>query len=212
MTENGVQTRRSHAERRAETIALIVDAAIDAITELGLRNATTGEICRRAGVSPGAMFHYFETRQDVIVAAVEHLLQQRLARFTAYLDSVQTSDHPADPRAVLRLLRRVSREPRSMVWLEVLMETRTDADLRVRMTPLLNTQRDMFWATAELHPGLQSMPEMARHAWLELLRNVMHGESIFETIEPHHDLDEPKLDALLALALDLGATRPPQGS
>ena len=71
MSDDSARSRRSHAERRAETIELILNATLDAIAELGLRNATTGEICRRAGVSPGALFHYFETRQTVIVGAVE---------------------------------------------------------------------------------------------------------------------------------------------
>ena len=210
MSDDAAHSRRSHAERRAETIELILNATLDAIVELGLRNATTGEICRRAGVSPGAVFHHFETRQDVIVAAVEHHLSDRRVRFTEMVESLRSRDaEMVDPRELLRILRSITREPRAMVWLEVLMETRTDSELRKRITPTLIRQRDLFRAAGELHSGLSSMPESARFAWLELLRNVMHGESIWEQLEPHPELAEAKIDALLALAVHLGATPPP---
>ncbi len=210
MSDDSAQSRRSHAERRAETIELILDATLDAIAELGLRNATTGEICRRAGVSPGALFHYFENRQVVIVAAVEQHLCDRLVRFQEMVESLRRHEaDDVDPRVLLRILRSITREPRAMVWLEVLMETRTDPELRERITPTLIRQRDLFRAAGELHSGVLSMPEIARFAWLELLRNVMHGESIWEQLVPHPELAEAKIDALLALAVHLGATPPP---
>jgi len=152
MSDDAAHSRRSHAERRAETIELILNATLDAIVELGLRNATTGEICRRAGVSPGAVFHHFETRQDVIVAAVEHHLSHRRVRFNEMVESLRSRDaEMVDPRELLRILRSITREPRAMVWLEVLMETRTDSELRKRITPTLIRQRDLFRAAGELH-------------------------------------------------------------
>jgi len=198
-----LHSRRSNAERKAETIDRIINATLEAITEVGLRNATTGEIRRRAHVSLGALFHHFDTRLDVIVAAVEHHLRERLLRYTSYLSSQQQD--VADPRSLIRMLRSVQREPRSMVWLEVVMETRTDAQLRDRIQPILQRQREVFRELAVAQPGLSEMPIDARNAWLELLRNVLHGEALWEHVKPHHDLDEPKLDALVALSREMGA-------
>lgn len=198
------RVRRTHAERRAETIDHIINATIEAIVEVGLRNASTGEICRRAGVSPGAMFHHFDTQLDVIVAAVEHHLADRLDRYSRYIES-QRAGETADPRALIRLLRSIWREPPSMVWLETVMETRTNAELRARLRPVLQRQRESFRAIASAQPGLNKMPVAARNAWLELLRNVVHGEAIREHVMPNHDLDEPKIDVLLALARRMGA-------
>lgn len=198
------RARRSHAERRAETIDLIINATIETITEVGLRNASSGEICRRAGVSPGAMFHHFDTQLDVIVAAVEHHLAGRLDRYSRYIES-RRSGATADPRALIRLLRSIWREPPSMVWLETVMETRTNAELRSRLAPVLQRQREIFRAIAAVQPGLNEMPVAARNAWLELLRNVLHGEAIREYVMPDHDLDELKTDVLLALARRMGA-------
>ena len=46
-----------------------------------------------------------------------------------------------------------------------------------------------------------------RLTWVELLRNVVNGESIWEPVLSHHDLDDAKLDALLALAVDFSTPR-----
>lgn len=205
MPNDELPTRRSHSARTTETIDHIITATIDAIADVGLRNATTGEICRRAGVSVGALFHHFDTRLDVIVATVEHHMAERLARYRQYMVS-RRAERVADPRALIRLLRLVQREERSMLWLEVVMETRTDPELRARIQPILQRQRETFRAVAEVQPGLHAMPVEARHAWLELLRNVLHGEAIREHVMPNHDLDEPKLDVLLALARHMGAS------
>jgi AcrR family transcriptional regulator len=192
--------RRSHAERTGKTVELIIDATIDAIAEIGLRNATTGEISRRAGVSIGALFHHFGTRLDLIVAAVEHHLELRFTRFSEVADALLHDATRAEPRALIGAFRSITREPRSMVWLEVLMAARTDPELRARVAPILEAQRDRFRASADAKPGLRTLPVLERHTWVELLRTMVIGESIWEPVLSHHELDEPKLDALLALA------------
>lgn len=207
-------TRRTQAARTAATVDLIVNATLDAIAEVGLRNTTTGEISRRAGVSIGALFHHFETRLDIIVAAVEHNLEQRFARVSSVADTLRR-DVPtdsvggADPRALIGTLRAIAREPRSMVWIEVFLESRTDPALRDRVAPILARQRDRFRAAASLEPGLKSMDPLDRLTWVELLRNVIAGESIWESVRPRAEHDESKLDALLVLATDLNASPTP---
>lgn len=200
------QPRRSQAERASETVELIVNATLDAIAEVGLRNATTGEISRRAGVSIGALFHHFGTRLDLIVAAVEYNLADRYRRVSAFADRAWLEDFSIDhPRALLRLIRAITREPRSMVWLEVLTASRTDAELRERVTPILARQRDLFRSVALTHPNLASMTDDARMTWVELLRNIVNGESVWYIVMPHHDVDDAKIDAMLALAGHMGA-------
>ncbi len=153
------------------------------------------------------MFHHFETRLDIIVAAVEYNLDQRFTRISAAVDALR-SDR-SERGALLRTLRSIAREPRSMVWLEVLMEARTDPELRARVTPILVRQRDRFRAGAALEPRLQRMSRHDRLTLIELLRNVLNGEAIWEPVISHEDLDDPKLDAILALAADLSATETP---
>ncbi len=51
-------------ERRAE----ILDAAIDVFAEKGFAGAGISGICARAGVSNGALYKYFENKDDLFVA------------------------------------------------------------------------------------------------------------------------------------------------
>jgi AcrR family transcriptional regulator len=203
------RTRRTNAERAAETVDLIINATLDAIAEVGVRNATTGEISRRAGVSIGALFHHFDTRLDLIVAAVEYNLADRYSRVSAFAEQAWAEQLSTDhPRALLKLIRAITREPRSMVWLEVLTAARTDPELRARVTPLLARQRDLFRAVALTHPDLAAMTEADRMTWVELLRNIVNGEAVWNIVMPHHDVDEAKIDAMLVLAAAMGARQP----
>ena len=203
------RARRTNAERAAETVDLIINATLDAIAEVGVRNATTGEISRRAGVSIGALFHHFDTRLDLIVAAVEYNLADRYNRVSAFAERAWAEEFAHDhPRALLKLIRAITREPRSMVWLEVLTAARTDPELRARVTPLLARQRDLFRSVALTHPNLAAMSEADRMTWVELLRNIVNGESVWNIVMPHYDVDDAKIDAMLALARAMGANPP----
>src|SRR5213078_506639 len=58
--------RRRKADRPAE----IVSAALAVFAEKGFAAAKLDEIARRAGVSKGAVYLYFETKEDIFRAVV----------------------------------------------------------------------------------------------------------------------------------------------
>ena len=64
------RTRRSHAERTAETQARIKRGVVEAIGELGFHRATAAEISRRAGVSWGAAQHHFGDKEGILIAVL----------------------------------------------------------------------------------------------------------------------------------------------
>jgi AcrR family transcriptional regulator len=78
---------RTQADRRAETRAALLDAAIECLATYGYAGTTTGRIAELAGVSRGAQIPYFRTRAELVGAAVAHLAEQRAgavhARFAA---------------------------------------------------------------------------------------------------------------------------------
>jgi AcrR family transcriptional regulator len=67
---------RTQAERRASTQAKILDATVDALVHHGYAGASTTEICKRAGVSQGALFRYWPTKGELLADAAQHLLQR----------------------------------------------------------------------------------------------------------------------------------------
>jgi len=71
--------RRRKAERPAE----IVVAAHTVFSEHGFARARMDDIARRAGVSKGALYLYFETKQDLFRAVVEEAVEPHLSAIRA---------------------------------------------------------------------------------------------------------------------------------
>lgn len=63
------------AERRAQTRAAVLDAAYEVFARDGYHSATLGAIVERAGVSKGALYYSFASKEDLFLA----MLQERLA-------------------------------------------------------------------------------------------------------------------------------------
>jgi AcrR family transcriptional regulator len=82
-----------------QTQQRVLDAAIACVVRDGYAAASTVRIAEAAGVSRGALMHHFQSRDELVAAAVEHLAQRRgveLAR--------RGRDLPVGPRRVAAAL------------------------------------------------------------------------------------------------------------
>lgn len=118
--------RRTQADRTATTRAALLDATLDSLVELGYARTTTQGIAARAGVSRGAQLHHFPTREQLVVAAVEHLAAKRD-------DEIRDA---ADRAAALELLADIFTGPLFLAALELWVAARTDPALRAALVPL----------------------------------------------------------------------------
>ncbi|WP_306361515.1 TetR/AcrR family transcriptional regulator [Nocardia sp. CC227C] len=66
-----------HQEKSLRTRALLLDAAIDSLAEVGYGSASIADITARAGVTRGAQLHHFHTRQELFAHAIGHLTQRQ---------------------------------------------------------------------------------------------------------------------------------------
>src|SRR5438093_11203386 len=66
-------------QRRRE----IIDAARRCFLRRGFHQATTDEICREAAITPGGLYHYFTSKEDVIKAVVQDSADQAVAEVTS---------------------------------------------------------------------------------------------------------------------------------
>ncbi len=57
--------------------ARLLEATVDCLVERGFAGTTTTLVSERAGVSRGAQLHHFPTKNDLVVAAVEHVTMLR---------------------------------------------------------------------------------------------------------------------------------------
>lgn len=62
-------------QRSLETRNRLLDAAWEAFAEHGFDAASVDEICRRAGVSKGAFYHHFDSKQAVFLALLHDWLE-----------------------------------------------------------------------------------------------------------------------------------------
>lgn len=85
--------RRRKADRPGE----IVDAALHVFAEKGFAAARLDEIARRAGVSKGALYLYFETKEDLFRAVVDQAIAPNMQLIRAMVAA-----HPGPLSDLLR--------------------------------------------------------------------------------------------------------------
>jgi AcrR family transcriptional regulator len=66
-----------HEKKRQE----ILEAAKRCFIRSGLKGASTAEICAEAKISPGHLYHYFDSKEAIIAALGEAYLQDTAQRF-----------------------------------------------------------------------------------------------------------------------------------
>jgi AcrR family transcriptional regulator len=88
---DGVADRRPHAARGTAR-GRILDAAVDLIRQQGLSATSVDDLCAAAGVTKGAFFHHFHTKEALAVAAAEHW-----SAVTATLFASAPYHEPNDP-------------------------------------------------------------------------------------------------------------------
>jgi AcrR family transcriptional regulator len=159
-----VRVRRTQEARSAETQTRLLDATIDCLVELGYARTTTTTVAERAGVSRGAQLHHFPTKEELVLAAVEHLFARRLREFReAFAKLPLQVDHAG---AAIDLLWTMIGGETFYAWLELAVAGRTDPTLGRRMRALgarteaevERTFRELFAVPAEPNPFYEIAP------------------------------------------------------
>ena len=118
-------------ERSAATRAKLLDATIEALVEVGWAGTSTTEVVRRAGVSRGAQVHHYPTKQELVLAAVEHLLLRRVEEFATTFERLDPQHRTHG--AALDLLWQHCFGPSFEAWLELAVAARADPLLHGRL-------------------------------------------------------------------------------
>jgi AcrR family transcriptional regulator len=142
---------RPRQARSLATRTRLLDAAIETLVAQGYAALTTTEVCRRAGLSQGALFKHFESKAGLVGALAERLFAALIDDFRAGLGR---SARPEDQLgSALGELARSFREPRLLAALELYTAARSDGVLRARLAPVVARHRDNLLREArELFP------------------------------------------------------------
>ncbi len=151
----------------------LLDATVECLVERGWSGTSTTLVSRRAGVSRGAQLHHFPTKNDLVLAAVEHLGEARgleLRRAEAGLP-----EGPGRTRAVLEMLAAHFTGPVFAAALELWVAARTDPVLRSAVVGLeQRIGRRTHRSTVELLGVDESQPGARElvQATLDLVRGL----------------------------------------
>jgi AcrR family transcriptional regulator len=113
-----------------ETRASILSAAQAAFGELGYDRASVAEVCQRAGVTKGAFYHHFESKQALFFKLLDDWLEDMDARLDGF--ALQSTNVPAQLIAMTGVLAHVLTSAREQlpIYLEYLTQALRDPALR----------------------------------------------------------------------------------
>lgn len=126
-------------QRSEETRGRILDAAIKRFSISGYDSASVDEICSQAGVSKGAFYHHFPTKQAVFLA----LLQGWLTMIDMGMDAIRKETVPETLLHMTSLLPAIftSAEDRLPTFLEFwLQASRDEAVWQATISPYRHYQ------------------------------------------------------------------------
>lgn len=187
--------RRTQQERRTTTRLGLLDAAIECLVDAGYAGLTTTEVCRRAGVSQGALFKHFATKAELVAATAEHLFANLIDTFRAGLPPIDaTTDRPA---VVVQQLWTVFQQPRLEAAFELYVAARTDADLARRLAPVSERHSENMRRLAhELFP--EAAHDAGFDAFVDLGISALQGAAIGRPLRRDDAVQAPMLAALTA--------------
>ena len=128
----------------------IIEAAIHCLNRVGYGQTTTLLIQEQARVPRGTLLHHFPTRVDVMLAVAEHVVFTNRKVIIERLIAVPRGRERFF--AMTDVCFEVFTEPPAIAFLEILIASRNDPVLGLRLPPLIEdlekAQRDSIWDVA----------------------------------------------------------------
>src|SRR3982751_3717437 len=88
MRKATMQKRERRPEQRPHEL---LDAALVVFAERGYRNTRLDDVAEAAGVTKGAIYHYFDTKEDLLRSVIEHYQTLAFGRVKEVLQIRQLS-------------------------------------------------------------------------------------------------------------------------
>jgi AcrR family transcriptional regulator len=178
-------TRTPQSERRARTIARLLDATIDSLAEVGYAGTNARAVAKRAGVSQGAATYHFPSRADLIVAALEELAARSEVEIRKQIPAL-----PRDPARrrleIIDLLRTLASGSLFVAWVRLWFASAEDAELREAMRPVeRRAWQRIVMAVIELLPELADDPFLRER--LAVALSILRGYGLQQHFDPVRD-------------------------
>jgi AcrR family transcriptional regulator len=181
----------------------IVEAAVAVIAAKGLQNLSLSEIEKRAGMSRGQLTYYFPTKEDILLAVFDRLLQLTYSRI-----GTPACDQASGMEWVRHLLEKLLQQPPVSPEFGVLQYTFLAQighrdDLRRRLARLYEEWRNNM--AQGLAADLSSLPRSSGtspRALATVVQALLHGLSMQAAADP--EAFQPQ--EMVTLCLDMLGT------
>ena len=137
----------------------IIDAARRCFLQNGFHQTTTDEICREAAITPGGLYHYFASKEEIISAVIED------AAHTTVRDLRSTAEASGDVRTAVQAL--------ASLFFQWIRDPHLDNVTRLDMEIWAETLRNE--KLAEITRGGRAL----RRQWLESLIRGAVDEGVY---------------------------------
>lgn len=173
MRSNSGKKKLTQAERRQKTQALILETATQILATEGYSNFSSSGVAIRAGVSRGALEHYYPKKIDLIAAACQHAMNAAVDEAKVFVESAGKAQDPI--RVFLASSEKFFFAPGYLAQVELLIAARSDAELEKVVFPIIGKARrtlDGLWAETFAHQG--HAPDQAAR-FVELSHYLLRG-------------------------------------
>jgi AcrR family transcriptional regulator len=139
--EPGDAPARTNADRLAETRARLLDAVVETLAECGYAATTTSEVARRSGLTRGAQLHHFGTKEQMMLATVEHMTARTsAAQIAAALANLPEGSDRV--RSVLAIMSQLFLGELPAAYVELWVASRTNPKLAAALRATDAVARD----------------------------------------------------------------------
>ena len=157
----------------------IIDAARACFLRAGFHRTTTDEICREANITPGGLYHYFGSKEELIAAVIERSAEEAVERMRGLI--AEAMDAESAFRQVSELFSETMQDPdidnatrlELEIWVEGLKNERLFEKSRRAWT------MRMGWLEALIRRGIDDGIYDAEvvdpHAMASLLMSIFMG-------------------------------------
>ncbi|WP_243050361.1 TetR/AcrR family transcriptional regulator [Dyella sp. RRB7] len=165
--------RRTQAERRTETRARILEAAVNELKQKGYAGFRVDKVASAAKVSKGAQTHHFPTKESLVLAALQNLYGATSEASTKLINSLKPTDDVLD--ALMKDSARFYLGPNFMIAVSLLNLGNHEPELRQKVRAMSRKHRlpiEKAWLDALIRSGL--LEEQARTV-LNITQSIYRG-------------------------------------
>lgn len=201
-SQPGKQQRKSLEARRK-----ICEATVRCLAQQGYHRTSIARVVETAGVTPGALQHHFPTKEDLIVATADMMLEGSIERARRFAASHGDPDL-ALPEFLRAMWKNLLNTDPYRALLQILLAARTERRLHDRITPTLHRWNRAFdEAFVEIFESVGRDSEDVETIML-MTRSLMRGLVLQEGYGDEPEAKERAIERWIGIVAPMLRMRP----